>query len=92
MAANQPQGEEVPAEGPDIALAKALQEQEQAWLYLLQPNPSNASASIGDESRETGSSVQTDQCVSSALLHVSSPSLAPPATVSACDATLPEVR
>jgi hypothetical protein len=51
-----------------LELAKVLQEQEQAWLYLLQSsqNPRNASASIGDESlgtRETGFSVQTQLCV-----------------------------
>lgn len=66
IAATQPQ-EGVTGEGSaqaDIALAKALHEQEQAWLHLLQ-NPSNVSASIGDESlatRETGSS-ETEQCV-----------------------------
>jgi hypothetical protein len=67
-------GERVTGEADaSLELAKVLQEQEQAWLYLLQSsqNPSTASASIGDESlgtRETGSSVQTQQCVSSSRL------------------------
>lgn len=73
IATTQAQGGGATAEGSDIALAKALQEQEQAWLYILQPNASNVSASIGDDSaatRETNSSVQSDQYVSSLLQYV----------------------
>lgn len=71
ISAAQPQAEAVRGEGSDVALAKVLQEQEQAWLHLLQSqSPNIATSSLGDESlgaRETASSVPSQPCVSSSL-------------------------